>query len=153
MERNVTINHDHELYVIEKEHGTTSLGFDVCLDRIERYMTELTGRGKLPERYMDYDAKLLGRGTMLAYDTYQNLLDVLRTVVEEQGEQAVSELSPQLTGLEDHRVQVVDKHGETRRFVVGMSTGWLPCHLEIKRRDSRVADHEYQTVTDLGRVR
>ena len=42
------------------------------------------------------------------------------------------ELTPALVGLEGKRVEVVDKYGETRRFIVGKSTGWMPCHLEIK---------------------
>jgi len=31
---------------------------------------------------------------------------------------------------------VVDRHGERRRFRVGKSTGWMPCHLEIARCNS-----------------
>ena len=45
-------------------------------------------------------------------------------------------LSPQLIGLEGYRVEVVTTYGETRRFIVGRSTGWIPCHLEIARRSS-----------------
>ncbi len=47
-----------------------------------------------------------------------------------------SALSPQLKGLEGYRVEVVTDYEETRRFIVGMSTGWRPCHLEISRRNS-----------------
>ena len=46
------------------------------------------------------------------------------------------ELTPELTGLEGKRVEVVDRYGERRRFIVGKSTGWLPIHLEIARRNS-----------------
>lgn len=48
----------------------------------------------------------------------------------------VPEVAPQLVGLEGRRVEVVDAYGETRRFTVGRSSGWMPCHLEIARRDS-----------------
>jgi hypothetical protein len=41
-------------------------------------------------------------------------------------------LTKQLVGLERHRVEVVTDYGETRRFWVGKSTGWQPCHLEVK---------------------
>jgi hypothetical protein len=34
-----------------------------------------------------------------------------------------SDLSPQLVGLEGYRVEVVTTYGETRRFIVGKSTG------------------------------
>lgn len=43
----------------------------------------------------------------------------------------MSKLCPQLKGLEGARVEVVDHDGETRRFIVGRSTGWRPIHLEI----------------------
>jgi len=48
----------------------------------------------------------------------------------------LSGLSPQLVGLEGKRVEVRDMHGELRRFWVGRSTGWRPCHLEVKLRSS-----------------
>ena len=40
-------------------------------------------------------------------------------------------LSPQLSPYEGSRVEVVDEDGNRRRFWVGKSTGWRPCHLEI----------------------
>lgn len=158
MEHTVTINHDREQYVIHADYGSTALGFDVCLDRLERIVIELVGRDVLPASYLDNEltAVRAQRGTLAAYDTYQNLKDRLRIACEHDGEQAVAELSPQLVGLEGHRVEVVDRHGERRRFIVGKSTGWMPCHLEIARRDSSgggAADREYESVTDLGRVR
>jgi hypothetical protein len=75
---------------------------------------------------------------------------------EKTGERSCAELSPQLIGLEGHRVEVVTMHGERRRFIVGKSTGPIPCHLEIKRRDSSggvAADREYKSVKVLERVR
>lgn len=61
-------------------------------------------------------------------------------------------LSPQLIGLEGWRVEVVTTYGETRRFYVGRSTGWIPCHIEIKTRRSyggMSADKQYESVTKL----
>jgi len=49
-------------------------------------------------------------------------------------------LTSQLIGLEGKRVQVLDMDHETRRFWVGRSTGWRPCHLEIKTRRSTGGD-------------
>jgi len=63
-----------------------------------------------------------------------------------------SALSEQLTGLEGWRVEVVTTYGETRRFIVGMSTGWRPCHLEIARRNcygGGAAEKEYASVRRL----
>ena len=65
----------------------------------------------------------------------------------------LSGLSPQLTGWEGWRVEVVDKEGEApRRFIVGRSTGWRPCHLEIASRRSSggfPARDRYATVRKL----
>lgn len=63
-----------------------------------------------------------------------------------------SGLTPQLVGLEGWRVEVMTTYGEKRRFIVGKSTGWRPCHLEVARRSShggRGAEMEYKTVTKL----
>lgn len=158
IERDVTVNADQKLYVIASGNGYTTLGFDVCLERIERIVLELVGRGALPGSYIDNEltAVKAKHGTLAAYDTLQNLLDKLHDVVKAQEDRAVYDLSPQLTGLEGHRVEVIDRYSERRRFIVGKSTGWAPCHLEIARRNSSggpPADREYQSVTDLGRVR
>lgn len=68
----------------------------------------------------------------------------------------LSSLTPQLVGLEGCRVEVTDKEGRRRRFIVGKSTGWRPCHLEIKTKRSSggmCADAEYASVKSLGKVR
>jgi len=67
-----------------------------------------------------------------------------------------SSLSEQLCGLEGWRVEVEDSAGEKRRFIVGESTGWRPCHLEIARRNCRggpPADKTYVSVRPLYQVR
>jgi hypothetical protein len=68
----------------------------------------------------------------------------------------LSGLSPQLVGLEGWRVEVVTTYGEKRRFIVGRSTGWRPCNLEIARRDSSgggAAEQQYASVRRLYRAR
>lgn len=68
----------------------------------------------------------------------------------------LSDLTPQLTGLEGWRVEVVTTYGETRRFIVSRSTGWRPCHIEVKLRTSSGgfgADKEYASVRTLRKVR
>lgn len=52
------------------------------------------------------------------------------------GTRCPAELTPALVGLEGKRVLVTYPDGTESRFYVGKSTGWMPCHLEIKRRDS-----------------
>ncbi len=64
----------------------------------------------------------------------------------------LSLLSPQLAGLEGWRVEVKTTYGETRRFIVGRSTGWTPIHLEVKTRRSsggEGAEKKYRSVTKL----
>ncbi len=65
-------------------------------------------------------------------------------------------LTPQLVGLEGWRVEVTTTYGETRRFIVGRSTGWVPCHIEIPRRDSSGgigASKKYASVRRLYQAR
>lgn len=71
----------------------------------------------------------------------------------------LSGLAPQLMGLEGWRVEVGDGVNDDgsprlRRFYVGRSTGWRPCHLEIARRDSDggfPANRTYDSVRALYR--
>jgi hypothetical protein len=158
IERHITVNVERELYVINHGDHISCYGFDNALDEIERVVIELVGRGALPASYLDNElpAVKASRGTLTTYDTLVNLREKLRAVCDEQGERAICGLSPQLVGLEGHRVEVRTVYGETRRFIVGKSTGWMPCHLEIRRRDSTgggAAEREYASVRDLGKVR
>lgn len=78
------------------------------------------------------------------------------TACEREAARDNSHLTPQLIGLEGYRVQVVTMYGEKRRFIVGKSTGWRPCHLEIARYDSSggySAARKYQSVKVLEHVR
>ena len=76
------------------------------------------------------------RGTIRGYKAYQALLQRADSYCQRNKLRCPVELTPQLIGLEGKRVEVVDRHGERRRFIVGKSTGWQPCHLEIARRNS-----------------
>lgn len=48
-----------------------------------------------------------------------------------------SGLTPILTGLEGMRVEATLDDGSKERFIVGRSSGWRPCHIALKRVDSR----------------
>lgn len=69
----------------------------------------------------------------------------------------LSALTAQLVGLEGWRVEVVTCDGETKRFIVGTSTGWKPCHLAISRRSALggypVDGAPFQSVKRLYKVR
>ena len=65
-------------------------------------------------------------------------------------------LSPQLMGKEGWRVEVITTYDEKRRFIVGRSTGWIPCHIEVSRRGAfggQGAEKEYKSVRMLYKVR
>jgi hypothetical protein len=107
----VGCNDEQALYVIPNPSGYSCLGYDVCLP---------------PE----------ARGTIRGYKAYQTLLQRADSYCQRNKLRCPVELTPELTGLEGKRVEVVDRYGERRRFIVGKSTGWLPIHLEIARRNS-----------------
>jgi hypothetical protein len=68
----------------------------------------------------------------------------------------LSDLNPQLTPYVGWRVEVVTDYGETRRFIVGCSTGWKPIYLEILRRNSHggmAVSRHYASVKPLYKVR
>jgi hypothetical protein len=66
-------------------------------------------------------------------------------------------LTKQLIGLEGWRVEVVSMMtGEKYRFIVGRSSGWVPCHIELRNRTSRggvPASTSYASVTKISKVR
>ena len=127
----VSINAEQELYVIPDTHGYSCLGFDVLISRYNAIGAWLCKEG-LEQTDLPPDA----RGTMRAYTAYRTLLDRAARYCQRNKLRCPAELTPQLSGLEGKRVEVVDRHGERRRFIVGKSTGWLPIHLEIARRNS-----------------
>lgn len=160
----VTLNLERELYVIPcmhgRERGHTCLGFDVCLRWgnetaawLAKHWTKHLGR-PLPE---PADIPLTLRGTLEAYQIYERIMDRGRELNSVSGLRCDAELVPELIGLEGGQVEVVDKYGETRRFVVGKSTGWRPCHLELKSFRSSgggsVTGAPFQSVRVLGKKR
>jgi len=131
----ITRNVDQALYVIPEGSGFS-------FDRLDRLAVEM-GKPTI-------DRAL--RGTLSGYYAYAALLNEAKAT----GQRFSCDLTPQLIGLEGHRVSVETVYDGYRRFIVGKSTGWMPIHLEIARRNSsggRSADRRYTRVTDLGRVR
>ena len=124
--KNVTVNKKQKVYVIAYGKCCSCLGFDVAVRKRDALAAEMNVKIEKPA----------GRGTLRAYAQYIEMLDEVRRRNKATGFRSETELSPQLKGLEDCRVEVVDSSGDTRRFIVGRSTGWVPCHLEIPRRDS-----------------
>lgn len=135
METQVTINAEQGLYVIPEGNGYSCLGFDVLVDRYNRLAAELGWRAFPLEE----------RATLEGYARYRELM----RAAAESGKRFTCDLSPQLIGLEGRRVEVVTDYGETRRFNVGKSTGWLPIHLEVHHHRSTgggAAERHYKSV-------
>jgi hypothetical protein len=125
----VTINKAHELYVIPCGNGYSCLGFDVVIDKIHKLIKWL-------EKYnVTYAVSDIERGTIATYELYQRILATAKETTEAFKVRCDIDLCPQLIGLEGKRVEVKEGN-EKRRFWVGKSTGWMPIHLEIKRRSS-----------------
>ena len=132
----VTINAVQELYVIPsydrgKVSGYSCLGFDYLLQRANAVADWLIREGQHATRI-----PAEGRGTPRAYASYLALMSQGSTYNRTTGKRCDGELEPQLIGLENKRVEVTYNDGRTERFWVGKSCGWMPCHLEVKRRDS-----------------
>lgn len=78
------------------------------------------------------------------------------STIEREKVRDYSDLSPQLKGLQGYRVEVVTDYDEKRRFIVGQSTGWRPCSLEVNNRRSMggpSAEKHYKSVRVLYKAR
>lgn len=122
----IRMNQEQSLYIIPTGRGFTCLGFDVCIEQVRGYQESLG----LPL------STLPPRGSLAMYRYYEGLLKLLESRYLDTGERCYSELTPQLMGFEGRRVEVVEESGTRRRFWVGRSTGFVPIHLEVARRNS-----------------
>ena len=123
--RTITINKDQELYVIPSGNGFSCLGFNVCETRIQRLSSEL---GYLIN-------KKIKIGTKKHYNQYCFLVNAAKRKHEQTGWRSSSQLNPDLIGMEGKRIEAI-LYGEKTRFIIGKSTGFIPCHLEIKTKRS-----------------
>lgn len=120
------INAEQQLYVIQCGAGVTTLGFEFAFKRaveVARWMKQ----DDLMPREEDI-------GTKAGYAAYAKLMAMGAEHSRAVGQRCPAELVPELRGLEGRRVEVIDCYGETRRFRVGRSSGWLPAHLEMHGR-------------------
>lgn len=142
-QKEVTVNNDQRLYVIPCGNGYSCLGFDVCERRSKALAAEM-GEAMQPVEV----------GTIAAYREYQRLIGIANEKNKATGWRSQSELIPEFIGREGERVEVVTSWGETQRFYIGKSTGFIPTHLEIKRKDSTggcaVMGYPFQKITFLG---
>lgn len=129
---------DNEVFVLDG--GTNT--FDEVEEKIDRYSIELL-----------IDRPQVPRGSIQALDLMKILADALTRRAETTKDMVVSDLCPQLIGLEGFIVRVTDKHGDTREFrpEIWMSGGKPPVHVEVKHGARTLAHSEYETVTVVSR--
>ncbi len=93
---------------------------------------------------MAYEIESEDDMAQMTQETWDGMSPAQKDVVRD-----LSGLSHQLVGLEGCRVEVKTTYNETRRFKVGRSTGWRPCHLElanVRSISGGCADHVYESV-------
>lgn len=126
MNERALVNQDQGLYVMKCGEGYTCIGFDVAYNKAMA-VAEWCGVDRPSREHV---------GTEDGYRDYRRIMHDGAMYAARTGGQCTAEMHPQLTGLEHFRVEVVDADGETDRFWVGKSTGWMPCHLRIHSRRS-----------------
>ncbi len=124
-----SINAERRLYVLKCGGGYSCLGFTVAFKQAIKVYTWLALNGV---HVAPPQAELIG--TSAGYSDYARIMDAGFRFHQETKKRCDVDLIPELTGLEGKRVEVVDDDGQTRRFIVGKSTGWCPIHLEIESR-------------------
>lgn len=139
-----SVNKEQQLYVIAASAGFSCYGFTVLDRKARAVLAWLTGehydaarmilgaQGKDITR-LEIPARI---GTQKHYAACQRVIQWAGLFCSLYRERCPVGLIPQLSGLEGKRVEVIDAYGEQRRFYVGKSSGWMPSHLEIMRRDS-----------------
>lgn len=135
------INNDQKIYVIPCNGGFSCLGFDYAFNKASAIAKELNRLDLIPDENK--------KGTEAGYLQYMRAIDMARN----SGKKLQCGLTKQLVGLEGKRVEVVTMYNETRRFRVGKSNGFIPCHLEMigKSLGGRSAETKYKSVTILRR--
>lgn len=121
-----SINENGRLYNIRSKGGFTCLGFDVCERQTIRVMKWLGLKNK----------NVPLKGTSEAYDFYIYIMELGAYHAKITNNKCDAELIPELIGLEGKHVEVTDSDGNTRDFWVGKSSGWMPCHIELKSKKS-----------------
>lgn len=141
-----SINVEQKLYVLTCGKGFSCLGFGNVFNKTVN-VARWVGRKDLEP--------VAPIGTAEAYAEYEKAMNHGAAYAAANNEKCPCELTPQLIGLEGWRVEV-EQDGEKRRFIVGKSTGWTPCHLEIAKRNSSggpAAYGPYDKVRQIEKIR
>ena len=118
-------------YILNAGGGVSCLGFAVAERKRLAVCDWLAAMGQAAP------AMQSAPGTPAAFAGYLAAMDAGREYHAKTGNRCPAELTPELVGLEGRRVKVTRDDGGTHSFIVGKSTGWLPCHLEIESERAR----------------
>lgn len=149
----IAISKEQCLYVIPfksgRRKGYTCLGFNYAFDKASAVARWLKERG-VEVRFPEWRSV----GKVRGYREFEAVIKAAREHFNKTKEKCPVELCPQLVGLEGSRVEIVDAYGEKRRFYVGMSTGWIPCHIELAKINSTggfpVTGVPFRSLTVIG---
>ncbi len=153
----IAVNPDYNggCYVIKTTAGISCLGYDRCRYLTLKYKNWLEKQKHQDRAILFDESSLPERGSIKMYEYYLTTLKHLKefSVINRQ-ERCNAALTPQLLPYLGHLVSVVDNFGETRSFRVGISTGWLPIHLEANQGNGGdAADDSYRSVTPIKKVK
>lgn len=121
---NVTLNEEQALYVLKCTGGYSCLGFDYAYEKASKIAKHYGIKRLIPIE--------TNKGTMQGYAEYLEAVAYAMSEHGRTGLQCPIGLNAQLIGFERKRVEVVYQDGRKERFIVGKSTGWIPCHLQLK---------------------
>ena len=120
------VNTEQKLYVIESGNGYSCWGFKVLFNKVNRLALE----------YNRVDLRVKYLGTKKVYTNYLKLLKIAEKRFKTENYKSKSDLIPEFIGKEGKRVEVVTSYNEKQRYIIGKSSGFIPCHLEIKKGNS-----------------
>ncbi|AFB84079.1 hypothetical protein F418_p62 [Hafnia phage Enc34] len=136
----LSINKERALYF----NNGSCIGFTYADSRARAVLEWLKSQGRSAEMLLGangVDLQSLSvparMGTKKHYAACDAIMRAGLMFASHSGEVCNADLTPQLIGLEGKRVRVIDSYGADRRFTVGKSCGWLPCHLEMGLRTSK----------------
>lgn len=128
------IDHERKLYVFREVGGYSCRGFEMLDKQARRVASWLVGQPDAQKTGAADAARTwlaeLDRNPPGSEDHFEICANILERAQIHSSVfgRCEADLVPSLIGLEGRRVEATI-HGERRRFRVGRSTGWLPCHL------------------------
>lgn len=133
-------NDRQRFFIIPEGDGYSCLGFDVC----ERKRIAVL-------KWLGIEADSVPLGSFQQFASYRIAMRRGAAYAKQTGQRCPAELIPEFIGREHERVEITTPDGERSEFYIGKSSGWMPCHIEIKTRRSDGGAQVY--VPDGSKIR